>query len=83
MGAWCFSCLSGPPGFACWISFDPVFGLICCWVLVLALSPCCVLVCVFSEMVHWWVGGLSCGLGICVFWSASELGVRLGPFWAL
>ena len=22
--AWCFGCLSGPPGFTCWISFAPV-----------------------------------------------------------
>ena len=25
VGAWCFGCLSGPPGFTCWISFAPVF----------------------------------------------------------
>ena len=24
VGAWCFGCLSGPPGFTCWISFAPV-----------------------------------------------------------
>ena len=30
VGAWCFGCLSGPPGFTCWISFAPVFGLIYC-----------------------------------------------------
>ena len=40
VGAWCFGCLSGPPGFTCWISFAPVFSLIYCWVLILALSPC-------------------------------------------
>ena len=28
---------------------------------------------------HWWVGGLSCKLGVCVSWSASELGVGLAP----
>ena len=28
VGAWCFSCLSGPPGFTCWISFAPVFSFI-------------------------------------------------------
>ena len=26
VGAWCFGCLSGPPGFTCWISFAPVFS---------------------------------------------------------
>ena len=26
----CFGCLSGPPGFTCWISFAPVFSLIYC-----------------------------------------------------
>ena len=30
VGAWCFGCLSGPPGFTCWISFAPVFSLIYC-----------------------------------------------------
>ena len=29
-GAWCFGCLSGSPGFACWVSFAPVFSLIYC-----------------------------------------------------
>ena len=33
VGAWCFGCLSGPPGFTCWISFAPVFSFIYCWVL--------------------------------------------------
>ena len=37
----------GPTGFACWISFAQVFGLVYCWVLILALSPCCVLVYMF------------------------------------
>ena len=31
-------CLSGPPGFTCWISFAPVFSLIYCWVLIFAIS---------------------------------------------
>ena len=69
--------LSGPPGFACWISFALIFGFVCCWVLVFALSPFCVLVCVFWEMMHGWVGGLSCGPGICVSWSTSGLEVGL------
>ena len=25
-----FGCLSGPPGFTCWISFAPVFSFIYC-----------------------------------------------------
>ena len=79
VGAWCFGCLSSPPGFAFWVSFAPVFGLVCCWVLVLALSPCCVLVCVFWGMVRWWVGGLLCGPGFCVSWSASGLGMGFAP----
>ena len=79
MGAWCFGCLSGQLGFACWISFGPLFGLIYRWVLVLALSPCCVLVYMFKEMMRWWVGGISCRPDICVSWSASGLGVGLAP----
>ena len=47
VGAWCFGCLSGPPGFACWISFAPVFSLIYCRVLILALSPCYILIYMF------------------------------------
>ena len=30
VGARCFGCLSGPPGFTCWISFAPVFSFIYC-----------------------------------------------------
>ena len=47
VGAWCFGCLSGPPGFTCWISFAPVFSLIYCWVLILALSHCYILIYMF------------------------------------
>ena len=47
VGAWCFGCLSGPPGFTCWISFAPLFSLIYCWVLILALSPCYILIYMF------------------------------------
>ena len=50
--AWCFGCLSGPPGFTCWISFVPVqFYLL--------LSPyLCfisfyILIYIFWEMMHW------------------------------
>ena len=45
--AWCFGCLSGPPGFTCWISFALVFSFIYCWVLVFALSSCYILMCMF------------------------------------
>ena len=47
VGTWCFGCLSGPPGFTCWISFALVFSLIYCWVLFLALSPCYILIYMF------------------------------------
>ena len=53
VGAWCFGCLSGPPGFTCWISFAPVFSFIYCWVLIFALSPCYILIYMFYEMMHW------------------------------
>ena len=49
VGAWCFGCLSGPPGFTFWISFAPVFSLIHCWVLILALSPCYILIYMFRR----------------------------------
>ena len=47
VGAWCFGCLSGPPGFTCGISFAPVFSFIYCWVLIFALSPCYILIYMF------------------------------------
>ena len=47
VGAWCFGCLLGPPGFTCWISFAPVFSFIYCWVLIFALSPCFILIYMF------------------------------------
>ena len=53
VGAWYFGCLSGPPGFTCWISFALVFSFIYCWVLIFASSPCCILICVLWEMMHW------------------------------
>ena len=31
--------LTGPPGFAWWISFAPVFSFVYCWVLIFVLSP--------------------------------------------
>ena len=31
VGAWCFGCLSVPPGFTCWISFAPVFNIFDYW----------------------------------------------------
>ena len=53
VGAWCFGCLSGPPGFTYWISFAPVFSFIYCLVLIFALSPCYILIYMFYEMMHW------------------------------
>ena len=38
--------------FACWVSFAPVFGFVYCWVLIFALSPCCVLIYMFYERMH-------------------------------
>ena len=51
VGAWCFGC-SCPPVFACWVSFAPVFGFVCFWVLIFALSPCYILIYMFCEMMH-------------------------------
>ena len=45
-------CLSSPPGFACWVSFAPLFGFVCCAVLVFALSPCYILIYMFWEIKH-------------------------------
>ena len=73
-GAWYFGCLSGPPGFTCWISFAPVFSLSLLYLLVY------ILIYMFYEMMHWWVRGLSCKPNIYVSWSTSELRVRLAPF---
>ena len=47
VGTWCFGCLSGPPGFTCWISFAPVFCFIYFWVLIFALSPFYILIYMF------------------------------------
>ena len=47
VGSWCFDCLSGPPGFTCWIAFAPVFSFIYCWVLIFALSPCYIFIIMF------------------------------------
>ena len=79
VGAWYSCCLSGPPGFTCWISFASVFSFIYCWVLIFASSPCYILICVFWEMMHWQVRGLSCKPNIYVSLSTSELRVRLAP----
>ena len=66
VGAWCFGCLSGPPGFTCWISFAPVFSFIYCWVLIFALSPCYISVfwlkdLSIDEMVGAWCFGCLSG----------------------
>ena len=47
VGAWCFGCLSGQPGFTCWISFALVFSFIYCWVLIFALFLCYILIYMF------------------------------------
>ena len=83
MGAWYFGCLSGPPGFACWVYFTPVFGFVCCWVPIFALSPCCFLVCVFLGMVGW--GSFVRAGCLCVLvrvWVGGGVGA-VGPVWAL
>ena len=75
--------LSGPPGLACWISFAPVFSFIHCCVLVFALTPWCVLVCVFWEMVG--LGSFVRTRYLCVLvrvWVGGEVGA-VGPVWAL
>ena len=38
--------LSGPSGFTCLISFAPVFSFMYCWVLIFALSPFYILICI-------------------------------------
>ena len=51
VGAWCFGCLSSPPGFTCWISFAPVFSFIYCWVLIFALSP----ILIYIYCISWFI----------------------------
>ena len=70
--------LSGPPGFTHWVSFALVFGFVFCWVF--ALSPFCILIYMFWEVMRWWVGGLSCKQSVCVSWSATGLNVGLAPW---
>ena len=71
--------LSGPPGFTCWISFAPVFSFMYCWVLIFALSPFYILICMFWGMMHRLANGLSCKPNIHVSWLTSELRVRSTP----
>ena len=69
--AWCFGCLSGPPGFTCWISFALVFSFIYCWVLIFACSG------------RWCINYLAdfCAKPkIYVSWSTSEFRMRLAPW---
>ena len=40
------------PGFACWISLVLVFSFMYCWVLIFDLSPFCVLIYMFLEIMH-------------------------------
>ena len=80
VGAWCFDCLSGPPGFTCWISLAPVFSFIYRWALIFALAPFYILMYMFYEMMHWYVRVHSCKPNIRVYWSTSELRVTLAPW---
>ena len=76
VGVWCFGCLSGPPGFTCWISFAPVFSFIYCWALMFVLTPFYILIYMFYKMI---TRDHSCKPNIYVSWSTSELRVRLAP----
>ena len=74
VGAWCFGCLSGPPGFTCWISFALVLFY-------LLLSPyLCFISLLYLDL---YVSGddalISYKPNIYVSWSTSELRVRLAP----
>ena len=78
VGAWCFGCLSSPPGFTCWISFAPIFTFIYCWVLFFALSPCYILILyVLGVDALISQGSFIQTKYIYVSWSTSELKVRL------
>ena len=77
VGAWCFSYLSGPPRFTCWISFAPVFSFIYCESLSLLYLLFYSLIYMFWEMSHWLVRDLSCKPNIYVSWSTSKFRVRL------
>ena len=44
---WIEDCYLQTAWFTCWISFAPVFSLIYCWVLILALTPCYILIYMF------------------------------------
>ena len=77
VGAWYFGCLSGPPGFTCWISFAPVFSfftvesLSLLHLLVLSWFICSGRWCIDTLLVF--------HANIYVSWSTSELRVRLAP----
>ena len=86
VGAWCFGCLTGPPGFACWVSFCP--GVRFC----LLLSPCLCFVsllyldlCVLGDdaLVGW--GSFVRAGCLCVLvrvWVGGGIGA-FGPVWAI
>ena len=73
-----------PAGFACWISYAPVFGFVCCRVLVFALSPLlCLGLCVLGDgaLVVW--GSFMRARHLCVLvriWAGGEVGAPLGRF---
>ena len=72
------SCLwSGPLGFNCWISFAQLLNCMHCWVFMFVLSPFCILVCMYWEMVLRWIGDLWWKQDIYVSWFTPELRVRL------
>ena len=52
-----------------------------CRVLVFVSSWCLSVVCLFPVMVHWWVGGPSCGPSGCVFRAMTEAGGGVGCPW--
>ena len=77
VGAWYFGCLSAHRGSPVGFLLLRYSGFFYCWVLIFASSPSYIFICVFCEMMHWKVRGLSCKPNIYVSWSTSELRVRL------
>ena len=80
--------LLGQPEFTCWVSFAPVFGFVCCWVLVFALSHFYVFAHLLSLCVlgGWCVDGFGSFIWtghLCVLirvWAGGEVAVSLGRF---
>ena len=75
VGAWCFGCWSGPPGFTFWISFASVISFIYCWVLIFDLSPCFILIYMFKETISEGSFMQTNYLFVLIhFWIKSEVG---------